>query len=210
MISWIINAVLGLLVLMSIITWSIGVIKYRRLRRCESDSAQFVETFFVARTDNERLKLAKTNDSEFARLAAAGLSEMNDARAHGLDAHEEREAVERKLVQMGHEILSIHESGLSELGTIGTLSPFVGLFGTVWGIMDALKTISASGNATIETVSGPVGEALITTAIGILTAIPAAAFFNYFTRQVKLRAVKMDEFGERMMKVVSHRSATGK
>ena len=75
------------------------------------------------------------------------------------------------------------ESGLAILATIGSISPFVGLFGTVWGIMGALTNISKSGSASLEVVAGPIGEALVATAIGIAVAVPAVVGYNFFTRR---------------------------
>ena len=75
------------------------------------------------------------------------------------------------------------DSGLGWLASIGSTAPFVGLFGTVWGIIHALKDISAKGSASLEVVAGPIGEALIATAIGIAVAIPAVIAYNFFLRQ---------------------------
>jgi biopolymer transport protein ExbB len=200
MISWIINGTLGVLVALSIATWSIAIIKYRRFRKSAQENLPFEQSYFEATTPQEQEKRIRESSSELALLAAVGIAELKEIQTVGGVLAEQRDGVERKLTQLSHEMLSSHEAGLSELASIGTLAPFVGLFGTVWGIKDALKTIAASGNATIETVSGPVGEALITTAIGIMVALPAAAFYNYFSRQVKLRAVKLDQFGERFLK----------
>jgi biopolymer transport protein ExbB len=75
------------------------------------------------------------------------------------------------------------DSGLGWLASIGSTSPFIGLFGTVWGIMHALKDIGAKGNASLEVVAGPIGEALIATALGIAVAIPAVIAYNVFLRQ---------------------------
>ena len=90
------------------------------------------------------------------------------------------------------------------LASIGSVSPFIGLFGTVWGIMHALKDISSTGSAGLDVVAGPIGEALIATAMGIATAIPAVLAYNYFLRQSRLAAADMDHFSERLQLLAKH------
>ena len=86
------------------------------------------------------------------------------------------------------------ESGLAILATIGSISPFVGLFGTVWGIMGALTNISKSGSASLEVVAGPIGEALVATAVGIAVAVPAVIGYNFFIRRNKVIWALLDDF----------------
>jgi biopolymer transport protein ExbB len=95
------------------------------------------------------------------------------------------------------------EKGLSILSSIGSTAPFVGLFGTVWGIVNALSTISASGQATIDIVAGPIGEALIATAIGIGVAIPSVVAYNYFLRRIKLLITDVENFSEDLIRLAS-------
>ena len=86
------------------------------------------------------------------------------------------------------------ETGLAVVASIGSTSPFIGLFGTVWGIMEALKGISAAGSASLETVAGPIGAALVATGVGIAVAVPAVLVYNYFLRRLKLTAADLDDF----------------
>jgi biopolymer transport protein ExbB len=88
------------------------------------------------------------------------------------------------------------DAGLSVLASVGSVSPFVGLFGTVWGIYHALATISASGQATLDKVAGPVGEALIMTAIGLAVAIPAVLAYNAFVKQNRVITSMLDTFAQ--------------
>jgi biopolymer transport protein ExbB len=92
---------------------------------------------------------------------------------------------------------------MAELASIGSTAPFIGLFGTVWGIMNALKEISASGQASIDVVAGPIGEALIATAIGIAAALPAVIFYNYFLRKMKIWITQVDGFTEAFLRLAS-------
>ena len=86
------------------------------------------------------------------------------------------------------------EQGLAMLASIGSTAPFVGLFGTVWGIMHALEGISKAKSASLDVVAGPIGEALVATAIGIAAAIPAVLAYNYFLRKMKLCEAELDYF----------------
>jgi biopolymer transport protein ExbB len=106
----------------------------------------------------------------------------------------------RQALQM---IAREQEKGLSILASIGSTAPFVGLFGTVWGIVSALQIISASGQATIDIVAGPIGEALITTAIGIGVAIPSVIAYNYFLRRIKLLITDIENFSEDLVRLAS-------
>jgi biopolymer transport protein ExbB len=97
-----------------------------------------------------------------------------------------RQAVARESLRL--------EGGMTLLATVGSSAPFIGLLGTVWGIYHALIRIAASGNASMEAVAGPVGEALIMTAFGLFTAIPAVLAYNFFTRSNRLTYARFDEF----------------
>ena len=203
MISLAVDGVLAVLILMSIISWSIWVIKLWRIKKTHASNVAFEKKYFNQPDPAQKLLLCQADTCEYAQMALIGLQSQSVHRSSAFDLLECRDTAERGVAQISENILASHESGLSELGTISTLAPFVGLFGTVWGIMDALKTIAASGNATIESVSGPVGESLISTAIGILVAIPASAFFNHVSRLIKLRSIRLNGFGEQIIKDVS-------
>ena len=83
---------------------------------------------------------------------------------------------------------------LNFLATTGSVAPFIGLFGTVWGIMEALKSIGETGSASLEAVAGPIGHALIATGVGIAVAVPAVLIYNFFLRRLKLASADMDDF----------------
>ena len=197
--NWIIDLTLLGLISLSIATWSIAIYKYRNQRQDARQSKQFLEDYVPARTWEKRFEIIKQSKGSFARLAESGYSICNELiseEGQSASHHELQEILEREMRKQ-HQLLNRkRERGLAELASIGSTAPFIGLFGTVWGIMNALKTISATGQASIDVVAGPIGEALIATAVGIITAIPAVLTYNYFMRQQRVQNTDMDNFVE--------------
>lgn len=197
--NWIVDLTLFVLMLLSIATWSIVLIKARSFRAAQRQAVSFLAEFIPERVWAKRLKLAQAGAGEFAELAKTGFatcSELAGEEGEGCEAQELQEILDREL----HKQILINtrqrERGLAELASIGSTAPFIGLFGTVWGIMNALKTITATGQASIDVVAGPIGEALIATAVGIATAVPAVLAYNYFLRQQKVHATEVSSFAE--------------
>jgi len=110
--------------------------------------------------------------------------------------------LERSLRQQINKERRILEQGLSWLASIGSTAPFVGLFGTVWGIMHALQDIGRAKSASLDVVAGPIGEALIATAIGIAAAIPAVLAYNFFLRRIKLCEAELEYFATDYLNLV--------
>ncbi|HOD33743.1 MAG TPA: MotA/TolQ/ExbB proton channel family protein, partial [Holophaga sp.] len=132
-------------------------------------------------------------------LFGAGYTEVTyQLRAHaqpgGKAQIRSMEAVERSLQRASVVEMGRMEKGLGILATIAAVSPFVGLFGTVWGIIDAFKGIGTTGNASLATVAIPISEALVATAIGLVAAIPALMAYNFFQGQLKQWQTELDDF----------------
>jgi biopolymer transport protein ExbB len=187
-----------LLLLMSIASWYLILAKtldWRRLRRASRDvsafwSAESVEAGIAA--------LGQKGDSPYRDLAASAAACHEHCReaatgqlSERLDPSGQIERVLRQRLQMAQADM---ENGLTLLATTGATSPFVGLFGTVWGIYHALAAIGVSGQAALEKVAGPVGEALIMTAAGLAVALPAVFAYNAFTRANRLAMADLDAF----------------
>lgn len=193
----VISCVLGLLILLSVSTWILALYKFLQYRQANQNDKAFSMVFWGCANWEEARTAVVDNRTELGQIADAGFIVYDEylSNPHSLrHAGEVNEVLERPLQQKAEEILRQREKGLNELASIGSLSPFIGLFGTVWGIMDALKAIGDSGQASIDMVSGPVGEALISTAIGIAVALPAVFFYNYFVRQLSLSSTNMHGF----------------
>ncbi len=194
------KALLAVLLLMSVASWALtaakGFAQWRRKRRGEA----FLSTFWNAPTlDAVRHELATHGAHDpFAHLTAHALHAQEHHARHGAtrlaDAGGTSEFITRTIRKVLDEETTRMESGLTTLATVGATAPFVGLFGTVWGVYHALVAIGMSGAGTLDKVAGPVGEALIMTGLGLAVAIPAVVAYNAFTRGNRVLSARLDAF----------------
>jgi len=202
--SVVVFVTLILLIILSIVTWSIALFKTWKQYQAKKLDKEFIERFWAAREWIEAQKVAQEGKGDFARLAQAGFAEIKTLGEVQQDLKhmgKPHDVLERQLVQQLQNIQRRHERGQAELATIGSTSPFVGLFGTVWGIMHALQDIGKSGSASLDVVAGPIGEALIATAIGIAVALPAVLFYNFFLRRLKVHVTDLENFAHDFMRL---------
>lgn len=183
----------------SVLTWTLILFKIWQLARNSSYNQKFNDAFWDAAdlVAAEKLPDSVARGSQ-ARIARAGfqwLQESATKMGKSLKFHgEPTDLLEHALlVQMQKEQHSM-ESGLTILASIGSTAPFVGLFGTVLGIMHAMHQITASGSTSLEVVAGPIGDALVATAIGIAVAVPSVLAYNMFLRSVKQQRVELENF----------------
>ncbi|WP_151448410.1 MotA/TolQ/ExbB proton channel family protein [Lacisediminimonas profundi] len=191
------HTVAYILLLMSVISWFYILSKSWsswRIRR----SAAAVEAFWKAPSLDDAIAQLRSADSEnvYTPLAARSAEAANvSAQEKSLNAAADPgELITRTLRQEINRVSARLESGLTLLASVGSTAPFVGLFGTVWGIYHALLAVSASGTVQIDKVAGPVGEALIMTALGLVVAIPAVLAYNAFTRVNRITLAELDGF----------------
>jgi len=204
--SPIINATLGLLILFSIVTWSIIAIKLRQYWRDGKDNRVFNELFWAAGEWQSAARTSEEMPGKQAHLAQAGFAELRDAQQKSGDMKHlgsPQDGLERSLRQAVQNLQRQLEGGLAVLASIGSTAPFVGLFGTVWGIMHALTEISKTGSASLDVVAGPIGEALVATAIGIATALPAVLAYNFFLRRMRLSIADLENFAHDFMRLAA-------
>jgi biopolymer transport protein ExbB len=204
--SLIVHSVLVILVALSIATWSIAILKIKLLKKVAAETQEFNQTFWNANSWKNGEAIARDSKGDVAGLARAGFEQFAEYQKNPGSlkfAGEIHEVLERPMRQEIQKILRRHEKGLAELASIGSTAPFIGLFGTVWGIMAAMQSISASGQASIDVVAGPIGEALIATAIGIAAALPAVLFYNYFLRKMKIWVTELDGFTEDFLRLAT-------
>lgn len=192
------HSVIWLLILFSVATWGLALLKGVQFTRLKTQDRKFHKHFWAASSLDSAAELAHSHPGAAARVALAGYAAIQvpeDAHAADLSqAINHQDRLERALRQQIVRERRSLESGLAILASIGSTSPFIGLFGTVWGIMSALKGISAAGSASLETVAGPIGAALVATGVGIAVAVPAVLVYNYFLRRLKLTAADLDDF----------------
>lgn len=202
--SGVVFVTLILLIILSVVTWSIALFKVWKQVQAKKQDKEFVDRFWAAREWKDAEKVAQDGQGDFARLAQAGFAEIktlgevqHDLKHMG----KPHDVLERQLVQQLQNIQRRHERGQAELATIGSTSPFVGLFGTVWGIMHALQDIGKSGSASLDVVAGPIGEALIATAVGIAVALPAVLAYNFFLRRLKVHVTDLENFAHDFLRL---------
>jgi biopolymer transport protein ExbB len=194
--DWVAKACLLLLVIMSVASWAVMVRKYVELRRTEQHNNQAHAAFDNISTVGDNLaKLSKDNPLRFVNESGADAVRQYAALRPRVDYDTWLiRAIESALSRVQTRM----QEGLALLATIGSTAPFVGLFGTVWAIYSALVKIGASGQASIDRVAGPVGEALIMTAIGLAVAVPAVFGYNWLLRKNKLAMESMRSFGSKL------------
>lgn len=197
--NMIVDGTKNTLYIFSVITWTLILFKVWQYTSNSFRNKSFDSAFWDAPDLNEAESLiTKGFKGPQLRLAERGFSWLKE-KAESKEKHlkyqgDPVELLEHALaMQLQHEQHSM-ESGLTTLASIGSTAPFVGLFGTVVGIMHAMHQITASGSTSLEVVAGPIGDALVATAIGIGVAVPAVLAYNFFLRSAKKQKADLDNF----------------
>jgi biopolymer transport protein ExbB len=193
----IVQVTLWVLIGFSVITWGIIFFKSWTLWNIGQRNRGYSHAFWAA-PDLAAASGLEHSASALGRIAGAGFGVLKDVRSNTSRMLEWsgdiQSILERSLRQQISRERKDLEQGLSMLASIGSTSPFVGLFGTVWGIMHALQDIGQAKSASLDVVAGPIGEALVATAIGIAAAIPAVLAYNFFLRRIKLAEADLEYF----------------
>jgi biopolymer transport protein ExbB len=196
--------VFGLLIVMSIVSWYFMVIKFVRALRIRTRSDHVVSSFWKTAPDQAIAYLEQQPDWEpFSKIAL----DAEFAMQHHDQLTEDRlagtlhraEFLDRSLRSAINREMERLETGLTFLATVGSTAPFVGLFGTVWGIFHALVKIGATGETSLDQVAGPVGEALIMTALGLAVAVPAVLGYNLLVRNNRVIIASFHAFAEDLL-----------
>ena len=180
------RSVFTILLIMSLMTWFVMITKFFDQRRLRKQGREAEKEFWTANNLNDGVAKLKGESNPYRALAEAGKKayehhEANKTRLAG--AIDSSEWITQALQRTADMVVGRMQSGMSVLASVGATAPFVGLFGTVWGIYHALIAISLAGQASIDKVAGPVGEALIMTAIGLFAAVPAVLGYNMLLRR---------------------------
>jgi len=196
------KGVLVLLIVFSIASWAIIVTKWMWIKKAERATSEFLDRFRKRQklsdvyVDSESLKA-----SPAARVFLAGYDEIGNQMSGSREVYS-LDAVSRVLQSATIDEVSAMERSLSWLATTANASPFIGLFGTVVGIIIAFQGLSSAGSSSIQAVAPGIAEALIATAAGIATAVPAAIFYNLFLSRIKNLTAVMDRFSLELLNVV--------
>ena len=198
--SFAVQVIMFLLLLASVVSWAMILGKRKLLARTRSNAEAFEERFWSGGTLvdlYEKVRRGK-EDGGLTSIFVAGYEEFSRQQQHKAAADDALASVQRAMrVAQAREIDQL-EGGLAFLATVGSTSPYVGLFGTVWGIMTAFIAIGNVKQATIAMVAPGIAEALIATAMGLFAAIPAVIAYNFFTNQVERLENRFNTFSEEL------------
>ena len=197
-------AVLVILLLASIFSWAIMISKWARFGRAHTQSLRFLRAF---RKSTRLSEIAAVAEQFRPSPLVAVFSEIHDEYQRqngGRGMPRNPTALERAAQTAASEALTAMESRMTWLATIAAIAPFIGLFGTVMGIIDAFHGLGTAGAATLRAVAPGISEALITTAAGLIVAIPAVVGYNQLTARLREFAARMDDFGRELLNAIEN------
>jgi biopolymer transport protein TolQ len=199
------KTVLVALVLASLYSWMIIFAKRKSLKAAAHENAQFLNTFWNSKSIEEIFtKSDSWTRSPIAQVFRAGVKELKKFSPGEFSEAEQLgiENVSRALARQANQEIAGLEKGVSWLATLASASPFIGLFGTVWGIMDSFHKIGLTGSANLAVVAPGISEALIATAVGIFVAIPAVMAYNHFSGAIRRQATDIDGFNQDFLNII--------
>lgn len=215
--SWVVQIVMLLLVVMSIASWTAIFRKLFSLGRVKSLNEDFERDFWSGTSLNDLFATATRNahaSGPMERIFASGMREYQKLRERRInDTGTLLDGARRAMRASFQREMDVVESNLSFLASVGSVSPYVGLFGTVWGIMHAFTGLASMQTVTLATVAPGIAEALVATAIGLFSAIPAVVAYNRFARDIDRIAIRLEtfieEFSNILQRNVGAQSASG-
>jgi biopolymer transport protein TolQ len=203
--DFVVQMVLLMLVAMSMMCWAIIVQKYFQLRAAARQSAMFLDLFWASkRLDTVYEKCSAFKKSPVAEVFKAGYQELAKITAQ-TDEGQRADATDN-LTRTLRRATSVESTNMERwitfLGTTGSTAPFIGLLGTVWGILRAFQKLGTAGQSTIDVVGPDIAHALVATAVGLFAAIPAVIAYNYFNASIKVLNTEMDNFSADFLNIV--------
>jgi biopolymer transport protein TolQ len=204
--SWVVQAVVALLMVVSVMSWAAIFRKVFAIKRVRSHNEDFEREFWSGTNLNELYAAAAQSarhGGPMERIFASGMREYKKLRERRIsDSGALLDGARRAMRASFQRELDALESNLSFLGTVGSVAPYVGLFGTVWGIMHAFTGLAALAQVTLATVAPGIAEALVATAIGLFAAIPAVVAYNRFAHDIDRVANTMETFMEEFSNIL--------
>jgi biopolymer transport protein TolQ len=207
----VVQFILYLLILFSVTSWGIIAHKFRQLRRAKRESEKFIDIFWERRNlssiheasrDLKLCPVAQVFRSGYEELVRVSRVKKENSPGEALTTELGGvENVSRAMKRATSVEITKLEKYLTFLATTASAAPFIGLFGTVWGIMNAFMGLSVTHSSSIQAVAPGIAEALIATAVGLAAAIPALMAYNYFVQQIKVLAAEMDNFSHEFLNI---------
>ena len=205
----VVQIVLYLLILFSVVSWGVILFKFRHVREAKKQSARFIEVFWESRNLASIHEASQELEaSPVAHVFIAGYEELlrvsrrNAAETEGLTTDLSGvDNVARAMKRAANVELTKLEQTLTFLATTSGSTPFIGLFGTVWGIMNAFRGLSVTRSSTIQAVAPGIAEALIATAGGLVAAIPALIAYNHFLQEIRVLTADMENFTQEFLNI---------
>jgi biopolymer transport protein TolQ len=208
--SLVVQVVMAGLVAMSLASWTVIFGKLFGLKRVRNANEDFEREFWSGKslTEMQQAVNNKADTAPLERIFASGMREFLKLREKRMDAGVQLDGARRAMRASYQRELDVVESRLSFLATVGSVSPYVGLFGTVWGIMHAFVGLSNLQQVTLATVAPGIAEALVATAIGLFAAIPAVVAYNRFARDIDRIAIQFESFIEEFSNILQRNAGT--
>ena len=197
--DFVVKFVIIILIVASIYSWAIILEKYKLFKKINGSSSIFEEQFWSSKSaDSLYKKLEDYNEDPMANVFKAGMDFMikNKSRSASI-----QERVLQALSSSIDKEMEIVEKKLTFLATVGSTAPFIGLFGTVWGIMNSFQSIAISKNTSLAIVAPGIAEALFATALGLLAAIPAVVAYNKFTSDTRKYSTRLENFSQSFISI---------
>ncbi|MCI5850423.1 MAG: protein TolQ [Sutterellaceae bacterium] len=203
--SLVVKVVLSILIALSVISWTLIFQKWFQVRRAERATEDFEKRFWGGAElgslfEGAQMRREKSGPEE--KIFAAGMSEYTKLQGKGFDSAHLLDGVKRAMRAVYQREMDSLEAGLSVLASIGSVSPYIGLFGTVWGVMNAFTGLSTLTNASLAVVAPGIAEALVATAIGLFAAIPAVAAYNFYATATGRLFNRFDAFTEEFLNIL--------
>ena len=208
--DWVVKAVMVLLALASIWSWVVAIDKFVMFRMLKRRATDFEDTFWSGRTLDE-LSVALGNDTRdpMARVFAAAMREYNETGGAMRSDSATHERIDSVMNLVINRELAKAERGMPVLATVASASVFVGLFGTVWGIMNAFRAIAVSQNTNLSVVAPGIAEALFATALGLIAAIPALIFYNLYRADLERYGGRLEGYADELSAILSRKLNKG-
>ncbi|WP_409432057.1 protein TolQ [Litorimonas sp. RW-G-Af-16] len=212
MADWVVRSVMILLAVASIWSWVVAINKAVMFFMLRRRATAFEDTFWSGRTLDE-LAAALGNDTRdpMARVFSAAMREYNESNTTtgGRSDQATHERIDSVMNLVVNREMAKASKGMTVLATVASASVFVGLFGTVWGIMNAFRAIAASQNTNLSVVAPGIAEALFATALGLIAAIPALIFYNVFTSDLEKYGGRLEGYADELSAILSRKLSKG-